>query len=83
MIRMDCNRTNPVERDKVPSQRSTNGTDMDSPRRSAVAEIRHTEITKVEHEQEQRQPVVRVREEAHKAEQKQVVGNKVATEVGG
>lgn len=83
MIRVKRNSSNPIQGDEVPCQRPTHSADMNRPGRSRMAEIRQTQIAKVEHEQEEGEPEMRAREEVHEAEQKQVVGDEVATEVCG
>ena len=81
VIRVNRNSTNPVQRNKVPRKRSTHSTHMDRPRGSRVAEISQAEITKVEHEQEEREPEVRAGKEVNKAKEKKVVGDEVRAEV--
>lgn len=79
---MQRNGTDPVQRDKVPRQRSADNADVDQAGGSRVAEVSSAQIEKVDHEQQLGNPEVAAHPEVHEAEEQQVVGDEVRANVG-
>jgi hypothetical protein len=83
MRRVERYSAHPIQRNKVPSQRARNSTDMDCTRCSRVAEVRERQVEEVDHKEEFSEPEVAAHPEVDEAEEKQVGRDIVAADVGG
>ena len=75
--------TNPVQRDKVPGQRTCYGAHVDGTRRGAVAEVGEGEVEEVDDDEQLGEPEVGADPEVDEAEEEEVGGDVVGSDVGG
>jgi hypothetical protein len=83
VIRMKRHSTNPIQRDEIPRQRPTNSADVNQPRRGAMAKVQRGQIEEIQHKQELCKPKVTAHPQVHETEEQEVIGDEVASDVGG